>query len=104
MTPDLYLPCDLCVRGIVRTSPWGEPCRVCLGRGSLTLARVCKLLGENPSTVVKLLKPRRRMRLKTAARLLEKLCALIEPRELTGAPPLELEEEFTEGERRQFSG
>ncbi|MDD1677637.1 MAG: hypothetical protein LUO93_00440 [Methanomicrobiales archaeon] len=102
MTPDLYILCDLCTRGIVHNSPWGEPCKVCLGRGSLTLARVCRLLGENESTVVKLLKPRRRMRVKTAARLLDKLCELIEPKELTGAPPLELEEEFTDGERRQL--
>lgn len=71
------ITCDLCVRGILHNFQWGNPCPTCQGRGELSLARVCELLGENPSTVVKLLKPRRRMRPKTAARLLDKLLGLL---------------------------
>src|SRR5579875_1440263 len=73
--------CDVpgCVRGIVhRPGGFGDPCKVCGGKGTLPLARVCSLLSENRSTVVKLLKPRRRLRPKTAARLLDKIIALVE--------------------------
>lgn len=70
------ITCDLCTRGILKRGDWGEPCPTCLGKSELTLERVCILLEECPSTVVKLLKPRRRMRAKTAARLLDKLLRL----------------------------
>lgn len=72
--------CDApnCTRGLIhRPEGFADPCPVCRGTGELTLARVCALLEENPSTVVKLLKPRRRMRAKTAARLLDKILALL---------------------------
>ena len=77
------ITCDLCTRGIIHKTEWGEPCPVCMGKGELTLERVCLLLDECPSTVVKLLKPRRKMRAKTAARLLDKLCTIIETRPST---------------------
>jgi hypothetical protein len=76
-----------------------------MGKGELTLERVCLLLEECPSTVIKLLKPRRKMRVKTAARILDKILTLLDRGDarLVDAPELELEDEFTDGERRQMT-
>lgn len=100
------IACDSpgCTRGLIHLpGGFANPCSVCLGSGELTLARICSLLGENRSTVIKLLKPRRRMRAKTASRMLDKLLTLLAtPETLVEMPPLELEDEFTECERRQI--
>ena len=80
MTPDLAIQCDLCVRGVVHYGDWGLTCKFCSGRGSFTLAHLCRALGENESTVRKLLKPRRKMRVKTAYRIFLKLMDIIEPK------------------------
>lgn len=72
MNIDCYGPG--CVRGLVhRDGGWADPCRVCGGIGQLSFAELCRRLGEHESTVVKLLKPHRRMRVRTAARILDKL-------------------------------
>jgi hypothetical protein len=80
---DLQIACDApgCIRGVVRGhSAFGDPCPVCVGRGSLSLATVCTYIQENESTVRKLLRPNRRMRPKVAARICAKLVALVTPK------------------------
>lgn len=75
--------CDVggCVRGLVhREGGWADPCKFCGGAGCVSFAELCRRLGEYESTVVKLLKPHRRMRARTAARILDKIVSLTEVR------------------------
>lgn len=76
----MIVACDVggCVRGLVhRAGGWADPCKFCGGAGGISFAELCRRLNEHESTVVKLLKPRRRMRARTAARILDKLLALV---------------------------
>lgn len=75
----LAILCDApgCIRGLVhRPTGFADPCKICLGRGSISLATLCKYLGENESTVGKLLRPHKRMRPRVAARICAKLVAI----------------------------
>lgn len=75
----MIVACDApgCVRGLVhRDGGWADRCAFCGGAGGISFAELCRRLGEHESTMVKLLKPRRRMRPKTAARILDKLLAV----------------------------
>ena len=77
----MNVTCDApgCVRGLVhREGGWADPCKFCGGDGGISFAALCRRLGEHESTVVKLVKPRRRMRAKTAARILDKILNLME--------------------------
>jgi hypothetical protein len=76
----MKITCDApgCIRGLVHREAWADPCKFCSGQGFITLAELCRRLGENESTVRKLLRPHRKMRSKTAARLLEKIHELID--------------------------
>ena len=70
------IACDApgCVRGLIhRAGGWADPCKFCGGIGAVSLAEVCRRIGENESTVRRLLRPRYRMRPKVAARILDKL-------------------------------
>lgn len=71
----MNVSCDApgCVRGLVHHDEWADPCKFCGGVGFLSFAEVCRRIDENESTVRKLLRPNRRMRPKTAARIMEKL-------------------------------
>jgi hypothetical protein len=85
----LRIRCDLCKAGLVGrahspTHPahiWPERCPFCAGRGSLSLERVCEKIGENVSTVRKLLRPKARMRAKVAHRILLNLDKWLHPRQ-----------------------
>lgn len=85
MTHDLRIRCDLCVRGIVQSPipgsrhTWPDACKICRGRGSLSLATLCKYIDENESTVAKLFKPNRRMRSSVCARICGKLMKIVDP-------------------------
>ena len=75
------IKCDApgCVRGIVhRAQGFGDPCKMCGGLGALTLTRICKLIDESPSTVRKLVRMRRPMRARIAARICGKIVELTE--------------------------
>lgn len=72
----MTIVCDApgCVRGLVhRAGGWADPCKVCGGLGGVALGTLCKRINEHESTVRRLFKPTRRMRSKTAARILDKL-------------------------------
>jgi hypothetical protein len=63
-----------CVRGLVhRAGGWADPCKFCGGLGGITMAELCRRIDEYESTVIGLFKPERRMRSKTAFRILNKL-------------------------------
>lgn len=67
-----------CVRGLVhRDGGWADPCKTCGCAGYLTFAELCRRIHEHESTVIRILKPHRSMRAKTAARILHKLIALV---------------------------
>ena len=73
--------CDArgCVRGIIhRAEGFGDPCKVCSGAGRLSLSTIAKRIGENESTLRKILKPHRKMRVKVTARICGKIVELIE--------------------------
>ena len=79
---DLKILCDApgCRRGVVhRREGFGDPCGFCGGRGSVSLASLCKRLDECESTMRKLFKPHRRMRSSVAARICRKLVDLVTP-------------------------
>jgi hypothetical protein len=76
-----FVQCDApgCVRGLVhRSDGWADPCKLCEGTGVVSMATLCRLIGEVPGTVSKLNQPRRRMRVKTCTRILEKLAQLLQ--------------------------
>lgn len=81
MIADLYFVCDAygCVRGLVKTggNDWPVPCPVCKGRGSISLAKLCKRIGEHESTVRRILQRRARSRSKVAARICGKVVDLL---------------------------
>ncbi len=85
MVRDLAIVCDApgCVRGLIRNmihgDDWPQACRVCGGRGSISIEALCKRIGECDTTVRRVLKQRTRMRPKVAARICGKLIDLIEP-------------------------
>jgi hypothetical protein len=71
--------CDApeCVRGLVhRDGGWADPCKFCGGVGHVSFASICRMINEHESTMRKLLKPKKRMRARTAARILDKLIAI----------------------------
>jgi hypothetical protein len=73
----VIIACDRCTCGFIhRPDGWSDPCPFCKGLGGITFAELCRRLEENESTVIKLFKPLRAMRAKTAARILDKLLAL----------------------------
>lgn len=66
-----------CVRGLVhRAGGWADPCKFCRGLGGITLAELCRRIDEYESTVSRIFDPERRMRPRTAFRILEKLLRL----------------------------
>ena len=79
---ELSIHCDAagCVRGIVhdRVTFKHHACGLCGGRGSLSLETLCRAISENPSTVRRVMKLRRPMRAKVAARICAKLVAICE--------------------------
>lgn len=79
---DLRVRCDQCVQGLIpKGNAWPERCPFCAGRGSISLERVCEKIGENVSTVRKLLRPNRRMRAKVAHRIFLNLDKWLHPRQ-----------------------
>lgn len=75
------IACDApgCVRGLVhRAGGWADPCKLCEGLGVVSLAAICKRIGEHESTVRRLTRPRCRMRPKVAARILDKLLEVLQ--------------------------
>lgn len=79
--------CDApgCVRGIVSgklLSDFGRPCDVCKGYGSLSLHALAERIGENESTLRRVLKTHRNMRPKVTARICGKIMDLIAPTKL----------------------
>ena len=72
------ITCDAtgCVRGIVHSSAFGEPCKVCDGAGSLSLAEVCRRIDEWESVVTRILK-NKPVRVHTAARICAKLVDMV---------------------------
>jgi ribosome-binding protein aMBF1 (putative translation factor) len=72
--------CDApgCVRGVVHAGAFGEPCNVCGGRGSVSLAELARRLDEDEA-IIKRLTTKRKMRPKTCQRLLDKLLAIVAP-------------------------
>lgn|GEM_PF-3407770 len=76
----MIVACDApgCVRGLVhRPGGWADPCRVCGGSGGIPFGTLCKRIGEHESTVRRLLKPGRRMRAKTASRIMGKILDVV---------------------------
>jgi hypothetical protein len=71
----VIVTCDApdCVRGVVHRGDWGDPCKFCKGLGKISLAELCRRIDEWESTVEGLTRPERRMRARTAARILDKL-------------------------------
>lgn len=67
-----------CVRGLVHHAEWADPCALCDGRGEITLAELSRRIGENESTLTRLLK-NRPMRARTCARIAGKLADLLSP-------------------------
>lgn len=79
---DLRVRCDQCVQGLIpKGNAWPERCPFCAGRASVSLERVCRQIGENVSTVRKLLRPNRRMRAKVAYRILTNLDKWLRPKQ-----------------------
>lgn len=76
MPRDLYIVCDVCRRGLIHGPEWSRPCPVCKGRGSMSLATLCELIGEWESTVRKLFRTNKKMRAKVAARICDKIVNL----------------------------
>lgn len=79
----LRIRCDRCVFGIVSegAGEWPKRCAFCAGRGSISLEHVCEKIGENVSTVRKLLRPKARMRAKVAHRILLNLDKWLHPKQ-----------------------
>jgi hypothetical protein len=75
--------CDApgCRSGVLHTTAFGEPCPTCKGRGELHLAEVARLLGENETTLKKLMKLRGRMRVRTCRRILDKVAKVVWPKQ-----------------------
>ena len=74
----MNIACDApgCVRGLVHLpGGWADKCKRCGGAGAVSLAELCRRIGEHESTVRRLLRPNRRMRSRTTARILDKLLA-----------------------------
>ena len=77
--------CDAsrCVRGLIDNrihgKDWPQACPVCNGAGELAIAEIARRINERPDLVSALLKPRRGMRTRTAARLCAKLVRFVEP-------------------------
>lgn len=74
--------CDApgCVRGVVHLpGGFGDPCKVCEGRGELHLAEVARLLDESEQTLTRLLRGRQKMRVKTCRRILDKVATVLWP-------------------------
>jgi hypothetical protein len=68
-----------CRRGLVhQVGGWTDPCKFCSGLGYITFAELCRRIHEHESTVIRILKPDRRMRARTAARILDKLLAVVQ--------------------------
>jgi hypothetical protein len=73
------IPCDLCRKGVAPSADgWGKPCSVCSGYGSISLEALCKRIGEHPSTMTRVLRLKR-VRVKTAERVLDRVLALVSP-------------------------
>lgn len=75
--------CDApgCIRGVIHSSSFGEPCSFCGGKGEVTLAELARKLDETEQIIARLSKPRRKMRVSTCQRLLKKLMAILEPKQ-----------------------
>jgi hypothetical protein len=73
--------CDApgCVRGLVHEGEWGRPCNTCGGRGGFSIYAMCKRLGEDYGTFMRLTDQKKRMRPKTAARICAKLVDFMRP-------------------------
>jgi hypothetical protein len=71
--------CDQCTRGWIPDGDWYKACPICKGSGVLTIDRLAKLLGVAEATVKGFWTGRRRTRLKTTQKILDKVCALLEP-------------------------
>jgi excinuclease UvrABC ATPase subunit len=74
--------CDApgCIRGILRpmqTSAFGNPCPICQGAGQLRLVDVARILDEDEAMVRRLMRPHRKMRVKTCQRILDKLAEVL---------------------------
>ena len=71
--------CDVagCVRGLVHRGEWADPCPFCGGAGYVSWEALAERLGECVSTLRKLDRPHRKMRAKTAARLVEKIMEVV---------------------------
>jgi hypothetical protein len=74
-------PCDQCLRGILPGQWPPRPCPVCRGSGVLTLSRLSKLTGTDEKTLKNLWRLRTKTRVKTAQRVLLKICELTAPKQ-----------------------
>ena len=76
------LKCDApgCIRGLIHLrSGFADPCQICAGKGELHLAEVARLLNEDATTLAKLLRGKRKMRVKTCRRILDKVARVVWP-------------------------
>jgi hypothetical protein len=80
MTP-LPTPCDQCRCGWVQRGDWIDPCTVCGGSGFLTLTRLCEIVEVDEATLKGLWTLRRRTRVRTAQRVLDRIYELTKPKQ-----------------------
>lgn len=78
----LPTPCDQCRKGWIPDGSWYQPCPVCEGLGELTLTRLATLTGLDEKTL-KRVWTGKRIRLRTAEKVLRAYAKLVEPKKQT---------------------
>jgi hypothetical protein len=74
--------CDLCKAGWVpNATGWSDPCVWCNGTGELTFVAVAKICRVDVSTLKRILRPKGRVRVKTAQKILDRLLPIIRPKQ-----------------------
>jgi hypothetical protein len=74
--------CDLCKAGWVpNTAGWSDPCVWCNGTGELTLKSVSALCSVDVSTLKRVLRPKAKVRTKTAQKVLDRLLPIVFPKQ-----------------------
>jgi hypothetical protein len=74
--------CDQCTAGWVpNAAGWSDPCVWCNGTGQLTLVAVAKICRVDVSTLKRILRPKGRVRVKTAQKVLDHVMRIIAPKQ-----------------------
>ena len=74
--------CDQCTAGWVpNAAGWSDPCVWCNGTEQLTLVSVAAICRIDVSTLKRVLRPKTKVRVKTAQKVLDRLLPIIAPKQ-----------------------